>query len=158
GIAFRRTDLVGRPFIPASHMHIVPEPRRTVLALQGARVETVEHVLSALAGLGITDAVLELDGPEAPVGDGSAAPFADAVQAAGIVPFSPDDASRPAAPVRVARPLSLTDEQARIEVLPAPAGADALLLEYRLDYGPAAPIRPQRAAAIVPLGEPVPRY
>src|SRR5207247_1464143 len=87
GIFFVRKDLRDAPRIPARHEFVYPEPRRTVLQLPGStiRVETVEHVLSALAGLGVTDAVLEIDGSEIPVGDGSAKPFVDALIRAGLV-------------------------------------------------------------------------
>jgi UDP-3-O-acyl N-acetylglucosamine deacetylase len=158
GIAFRRIDLPDKPVIPADHAHTTPEPRRTVLAAGsggGARVETVEHVLSALAGLGITDAMVDLDGPEVPVGDGSAAPFVEAIMAVGIVPCAPPPPAA-AHPVRVTQPLSLADQNAKIDILPAQG--DALELEYHLDYGPGSPIRDQHASIVIPLGRPAPGY
>src|SRR4051794_28082531 len=74
GIVFRRTDL--GVDIPARFDHVVETRLATVLGLpNGATVGTVEHVLAALAGCGIDNALVEVDGPEPPILDGSAAPF-----------------------------------------------------------------------------------
>src|SRR5262249_1562692 len=71
GIVFRRIDL--RRDIPARHDHVVDTHLSTVLGDGGARVGTVEHVMAALAGCGVDNAIVELDGPEPPILDGSAA-------------------------------------------------------------------------------------
>ena len=84
GILFVRVDLPGKPTIPARADCVVSTALATTLGRNGARVATVEHLLSALAGLGIDNARIELDGPEVPIMDGSAAPFADLVNEAGI--------------------------------------------------------------------------
>lgn len=84
GIVFVRVDLPGKPIIPAKANCVVSTALATTLGKGSARVGTVEHLLSALAGLGIDNARLELDGPEVPIMDGSAAPFAFLIQAAGI--------------------------------------------------------------------------
>jgi UDP-3-O-[3-hydroxymyristoyl] N-acetylglucosamine deacetylase/3-hydroxyacyl-[acyl-carrier-protein] dehydratase len=89
GVAFERVDLPGRPRIPVKPESAVYDPeagRRTILRANGAEVHTVEHVLAAVAGLGIDNVVIEIDGQEAaePV-DGSALPIAEALLAAGIV-------------------------------------------------------------------------
>lgn len=77
-------NLATRPVVPIFHK--VPA-RHTCLAGSGgagASIATIEHVMSALAGLGITDATITCDGPEVPIIDGSAAPFVEAIRSAGI--------------------------------------------------------------------------
>ncbi len=85
GIRFHRTDLTGAIPIPATADYVQKVPRRTALADGRSSVETIEHVMAALAGLWIDNCLVELDAPEAPIGDGSAMPFVDALLAAGIV-------------------------------------------------------------------------
>jgi len=80
GVVFVRTDLPGRPAIPARADTVVD----TRLATVGATVATVEHLMSALAGLGVDNVIAEIDGPETPIGDGSAADFVAAIDAAGL--------------------------------------------------------------------------
>jgi UDP-3-O-[3-hydroxymyristoyl] N-acetylglucosamine deacetylase len=81
GISFLRTDLNVK--IPALHDHVVDTRLCTVLGLGKARVGTVEHVMAALAAHGVDDAVVELDGPEVPIFDGSAEPFQFLIDCAG---------------------------------------------------------------------------
>src|SRR5215212_2961829 len=71
GIRFRRVDLEGAPEIPATVESVIAHDRGTTLAVGEATVQTVEHVLSALTGLRIDNAVIELDGHEPPAADGS---------------------------------------------------------------------------------------
>lgn len=82
GVRFLRTD-VGVE-IPARVEYLARLDYATTLRRAGASIDTVEHVLSALRGLGIDDALIELDGPEVPVLDGSAAPFVEHILAAGL--------------------------------------------------------------------------
>ena len=83
GIAFLRTDL--GILIPARHDHVVDTRLCTVVGLDGATVSTVEHVMAALAGHGVDDAIVEVDSPEMPILDGSAEPFQFLLDCAGIV-------------------------------------------------------------------------
>ena len=85
GIVFRRVDLPGAPPIPARLSNVRSTDRRTVLGEGDGSVETVEHLLAAAAALQIDDLTIELDGPEPPIGDGSFAPYVEAMQAAGTV-------------------------------------------------------------------------
>jgi UDP-3-O-[3-hydroxymyristoyl] N-acetylglucosamine deacetylase/3-hydroxyacyl-[acyl-carrier-protein] dehydratase len=85
GVVFERADLPGRPRIPATLDAVQEVDRRTALARGDASVATVEHVLAAVLAHEIDDLVIELTGPEAPIGDGSAAPFFEALAQAGIV-------------------------------------------------------------------------
>src|SRR4051812_32042999 len=83
GIAFQRTDLAGTAPIPANLDYVVPRQRRTAISRQGARVEMVEHVMAALAGLQIDNCLVQLDGPEPPGCDGSSLDFIRALLEAG---------------------------------------------------------------------------
>jgi UDP-3-O-[3-hydroxymyristoyl] N-acetylglucosamine deacetylase len=95
GVVFRRVDLASPADIPA-RADLVGETRLSSCLVQGqVKVHTVEHLMSALAGLGVDNAYVDLDGPEVPIMDGSAAPFALLVQQAGI--------ERQAAPKRFLR-------------------------------------------------------
>jgi UDP-3-O-[3-hydroxymyristoyl] N-acetylglucosamine deacetylase / 3-hydroxyacyl-[acyl-carrier-protein] dehydratase len=85
GILFRRVDLPGSPEIPATLDHVADtELGTTIAAGEDARVLTVEHLMAALWAAEVTDVVLELDGPEPPILDGSFLPYLRAIQEAGL--------------------------------------------------------------------------
>jgi UDP-3-O-[3-hydroxymyristoyl] N-acetylglucosamine deacetylase/3-hydroxyacyl-[acyl-carrier-protein] dehydratase len=125
GIVFRRTDLSGAPVIPARVERAVLTERRTQLGSDPVSVHTVEHVLAAIAGLELDDLVVELDGPEPPIGDGSAGPFVELLREAGI-------AQQPGSVqyLRVTEPVRITDGESRYEAYPA----DGLELEVSIDF------------------------
>ena len=75
GITFLRTDLPARPRVAARAENVVDTSMSTTLAAGDARVSTVEHLLAAFAGLGIDNALIEIDSGELPIMDGSAGPF-----------------------------------------------------------------------------------
>jgi UDP-3-O-acyl N-acetylglucosamine deacetylase len=136
GIAFIRNDTHTPIRIPATVASISTSPahpafaslspRCTTLAHADTLLHTVEHVLSALVGLGITDAIIEIDSCELPIGDGSATMFTDAIRTAGI-----RDLHHPVQPIRLTRSLVVSDASgATITAYPS----DTLSLEYRLDY------------------------
>ncbi|UCG38414.1 MAG: UDP-3-O-acyl-N-acetylglucosamine deacetylase [bacterium] len=85
GYRFRRTDIKGAPEVEASVHNIKDTLLATSLGLNGASVKTVEHLLSALAGSGVDNAVIEVSGDEVPIMDGSAAPFVRGVEIVGLV-------------------------------------------------------------------------
>src|SRR5690554_8234381 len=84
GIRFKRVDLPEQPMFKADVDYVVDTSRGTTLEHNGARISTVEHIMAALAGLGIDNAIIEVDGPEIPIMDGSAYPFIEAIEAVGI--------------------------------------------------------------------------
>ena len=84
GISLRRADVPGAPPIPATVSNVSETERRTQLGTGTNTVHTVEHVLAAVASLGIDDLLIEMDGPEPPILDGSARPFLDALNEAGL--------------------------------------------------------------------------
>ena len=83
GIVFIRTDMKSEP-IRASLKNVHDTRLSTTISNGDTSVSTVEHLLSALAGLGIDNAIIELDGPEVPIMDGSSRPFVFLIQSAGI--------------------------------------------------------------------------
>ncbi|MEE9573296.1 MAG: UDP-3-O-acyl-N-acetylglucosamine deacetylase [Candidatus Neomarinimicrobiota bacterium] len=85
GIIFKRVDLKNNPTIPADVNYVIATNRGTILERSGVRIHTVEHILAALRGLGIDNAVIELSGPEPPIMDGSALPFVQTIKKIGIV-------------------------------------------------------------------------
>ncbi len=84
GIVIRRIDLPGAPAVKAHVDHVVDVVRATTIRCGDAQVHTVEHVLAALYALGIDNAVLDMDGPEPPIADGSSAPYCKLIAAAGV--------------------------------------------------------------------------
>jgi UDP-3-O-[3-hydroxymyristoyl] N-acetylglucosamine deacetylase/3-hydroxyacyl-[acyl-carrier-protein] dehydratase len=83
GIKFQRVDLPGAPFINADCDNVVDVSRGTTIEQSGARVSTIEHTLAALVGLEIDNVVIQLDGPECPIMDGSSIQFIDILKEAG---------------------------------------------------------------------------
>ena len=88
GVRFRRVDLDGKPEIEARVENVAETNRSTTLAKGNVKVHTVEHVLAALAGYEIDNAIVELDANEPPIADGSSREFCKIILAAGIVPLA----------------------------------------------------------------------
>ncbi|MEP2770798.1 MAG: bifunctional UDP-3-O-[3-hydroxymyristoyl] N-acetylglucosamine deacetylase/3-hydroxyacyl-ACP dehydratase [Fulvivirga sp.] len=83
GIKFQRTDIEGQPIVDADVDNVVDLSRGTTIEQSGARVNTVEHTLAALVGLEIDNVLIQLDGPEPPIMDGSSQQFVDILKTAG---------------------------------------------------------------------------
>jgi UDP-3-O-[3-hydroxymyristoyl] N-acetylglucosamine deacetylase / 3-hydroxyacyl-[acyl-carrier-protein] dehydratase len=86
GVRFRRVDLADKPEIEARVENVAETNRSTTLAKGNVKIHTVEHVLAALAGCGIDNAIVELDANEPPIADGSSREFCKIIQAAGLAP------------------------------------------------------------------------
>lgn len=84
GIRFQRVDLPEKPVVKADVDYVVDTSRGTTIEHNGARVSTIEHVLAALVGMGVDNTLIELDGPEVPIMDGSAREFIEAIESVGI--------------------------------------------------------------------------
>jgi UDP-3-O-[3-hydroxymyristoyl] N-acetylglucosamine deacetylase/3-hydroxyacyl-[acyl-carrier-protein] dehydratase len=125
GVVFVRTDLPGYVRIPATVKHRVSIQRRTALRKGEAEVHTIEHLLSAVAGLGIDNLEVELDGPELPGADGSARPFAELLRQAGV-----HEQDAPVREVTVKEPIGISQNGASLVALPY----DGLRVSYTLDY------------------------
>jgi len=84
GIRFQRTDLPDAPIVKADVDYVTDTSRGTTIEHNGARISTIEHMLAAMVGLGVDNVLVELDGPEVPILDGSSRQFIDAIESAGI--------------------------------------------------------------------------
>ena len=125
GIAFRRTDLPGAPTIPAHVDTAVLTDRRTQIGNDPVSVHTVEHVLAAVGALELDDLVIELDGPEPPIGDGSARPFLDALRKAGVAKHAGTVQY-----LELAEPVRVSDGVAEYEAYPS----KELELDVMIDF------------------------
>ncbi len=122
GRSFMRLDQPGSPLIPAQVEAVVQTRLSTELRAGPVTVRTVEHLLAALAGLGVDNACIELDGPELPILDGSALPWAEAITMVGLVAQE-----RPRPSWRLTAPVWLQAEDAFVAAFPA--------AELRFSYG-----------------------
>ena len=84
GVRFQRIDLPEKPIVKADVDFVVDTSRGTTIEHHGARVSTIEHTMAALVGLGVDNALIELDGPEVPILDGSSREFIEAIESVGI--------------------------------------------------------------------------
>jgi UDP-3-O-[3-hydroxymyristoyl] N-acetylglucosamine deacetylase len=129
GLRFIRTRADGRHDreIPADMGAVTATEFATVLGdASGPLVSTAEHVLAALAGLGVDNASVEIDGPEAPIMDGSAAPFVAAIDSVGI-----ETLDQPRRYIRVLKPVRVAMGDAYGEIAPNPRG---FRIEAEVDY------------------------
>src|SRR3569833_2283943 len=91
GYKFRRVDVEGSPIIDADVDNVTDTSRGTTISQNGASVSTIEHVLAALVGLEVDNVLIDMDGPETPIMDGSSIQFVDAISAVG---FTDQEADR----------------------------------------------------------------
>ncbi len=150
GVRFVRTDLDASRTIPALVTHVYVDPRlpgrnTSIIAdptgpasRENPAIATVEHVMSALAGLRVTDVVVEVDGPEIPIFDGSAGPIVEAITSAGLLDVG-------AATARVLDRTIVVGESPGATITIEPSTRSEF--EYRLDYG--GDSLPEQAASFV---------
>ncbi|MBR9763445.1 MAG: UDP-3-O-acyl-N-acetylglucosamine deacetylase [Rhodobacteraceae bacterium] len=141
GIWFRRTDLSEAEGLLPARWNAV---ERTALCTRlvntsGASVSTIEHVMAALAGCGIFNALVEIDGPEVPILDGSAAPFVRGILSRGLSPQA-----APSRAIRVLRPVEVRNGEAVARLLPA----DQMEIAFHIDFPDAAIGRQDRELVI----------
>ncbi len=129
GVVFVRDDRSPAVRVPATLASRIDATARTNLAAGGARVEMVEHLLSALAALGVDCCSVSLTAEELPRLDGSARAFVEAIGAAGV-----ESLGVPCAPIVVRERLRVGDDEAWLEALPP--RFPGLSVDYVLDYGP----------------------
>lgn len=127
GIWFHRTDLAGSDArIEARWDAVTPSRLCTVIEnADGISVSTIEHIMAALAGFAIHNALIEIDGPEVPILDGSAVPFVEGFLAAGI-----EEQGLPVRAVRVLKPVEVREGEAVARLEPA----DMLEIDFRIDF------------------------
>ncbi|MEQ9568690.1 MAG: UDP-3-O-acyl-N-acetylglucosamine deacetylase, partial [Longimicrobiales bacterium] len=126
GRRFVRVDLEGRPEIPAHVDQVVATDHGTTLGVGDARAATVEHVLAALQALDVDNVVLELDGPETPIMDGSFRPFVEAIRSVGTV-----EQDAEARVVEVLGPVQVADKNGPSYVA---TPADGLRISATIDF------------------------
>ena len=129
GLVFVRGDREVPVRIAVAVDNRVDAVQRTTLAVAGVQVQMVEHALSALAGLGVDCCVIRVTAEELPGLDGSARPFVEAVDAAGV-----EELGAPADPLVVEGVVRVGDDESWVEV--SPPRHPGLSVEYELDYGP----------------------
>lgn len=133
GIRFVREDLPGRPQVPAHYSRVVSTARATTLGAEQPLFSTVEHLLAALHGVGVDNALIQVEGPELPIMDGSAGPYTELLLEAGLrsLPW-------PRAYLMVQRPVELREGRQWMRVSPG-----RLRISYSIDF-PHPLIRRQR--------------
>ncbi|SDE51666.1 UDP-3-O-acyl-N-acetylglucosamine deacetylase [Limimaricola pyoseonensis] len=133
GVVFRRGDVIGLdPVVPALWDHVRVSPLNTRLVnADGVTVSTIEHLMAALAGCGIHNARVEIDGPEVPILDGSSAGFARALLEAGLRRLD-----APLYAIEVLRPVEAVEGAAAARLLPREAGG--LEIDFEIDFPDAA--------------------
>jgi UDP-3-O-[3-hydroxymyristoyl] N-acetylglucosamine deacetylase len=147
-MVFRRTDL-GRD-IPATYNRVVDTNFCTTIGEGSARVSTIEHLMAALAGAGVDNVLIEVDGPEVPIMDGSAAPFSFLLECAGIVSLE-----TPRKVVEILQPVRVTDDKAYAELRPfdrseSRVAFPTLDLEVSIEFAEAAIGRQTRSLRLTP--------
>ncbi|CAO3422539.1 UDP-3-O-acyl-N-acetylglucosamine deacetylase [Azospirillum doebereinerae] len=138
GITFIRTDLRGAAaIVPARWDAVIDTRMCTVIGnAQGTTIGTIEHLMSALAGCGIDNAVVSLDNAEVPIMDGSAAPFVAAIEQAGVAVTR-----APRRVIRILKPVSVGDGVKSASFAPD----DATTYSFEIDFDSAAIARQSRA-------------
>jgi len=141
GILFNRTDVEGGALIPARWDHVVDTRLCTTLGNpDGVIVGTVEHLMAALAGCGIDNARVDIDGAEVPVMDGSSAPFVALIQQVGVVE---QDAARRV--IRVLKDITVEDQGVAVTLSPG----ECLSFDFEIDFADAAVARQQINLSVV---------
>ncbi|MFT6285775.1 MAG: UDP-3-O-[3-hydroxymyristoyl] N-acetylglucosamine deacetylase [Alcanivorax sp.] len=125
GIVFRRVDLNPIVEIPARAENVGDTTLSTSLGTGNERVSTVEHLLSAMAGLGIDNAYVDVSAPEVPIMDGSAGPFVFLIQSAGI-----EEQNAPKKFIRIKRPVSVEQDDKVASFLPF----DGFKVSFTIDF------------------------
>lgn len=125
GIVFIRKGLGPDVRIGASIKNIRPALLSTVVGIDGVQIQTVEHVLAAAAGLGVDNLYIEVDAPELPVLDGSAAPFMSMILEAGI-----SQQGRQRSYLKIVRPIVVSEGDKRIVIRPATLSSITCTIDY----------------------------
>lgn len=131
GIVFRRTDIVnGSADVPALWSNVVDTRLCSVLGNEdGVTVSTVEHLMAAFSGAGIDNAVVEINGPEVPIMDGSSAPFLFLMECAGVV-----EQHLPRRALRILKAVQVEDGDAMASIIPS----DGFAIDFEINFDSAA--------------------
>jgi UDP-3-O-[3-hydroxymyristoyl] N-acetylglucosamine deacetylase len=130
GIVFRRTDIAEFPMLPARWNDVVVSPLNTRLTnAYGVTVSTIEHLMAALAGCGVHNVIIDIDGPEVPILDGSAASFVRGIVEAGLTRLS-----APLRAIEILKDVAVSDGPAFARLSPA----TTLQIEFEIEFEDAA--------------------
>lgn len=131
GVWFRRTDiLLGDAMIPARWDLVNQGPLCTkIVNAAGVEVSTIEHVMAALAGCGVHNALIEIDRPEVPILDGSAAEFVQGILDCGVLPLN-----KPVRAIEILKPITVQNGAAKATFAPS----ETLLIDFHIDFEDAA--------------------
>ncbi len=130
GIVFRRTDLSDTPRLAATWDNVIVSPLNTRLTnADGVTVSTIEHLMAALAGCGVHNALIDIDGPEVPILDGSAALFVRGIVRAGVTRLS-----APLRAIEIIKDVTVTEGGAVATLSPA----TTLQIDFAIDFADAA--------------------
>ena len=127
GIRFRRTDIGEDAYVPALAENVTSTARSTTISCGEASVTTIEHVLSALTGMGVDNAVIDIDNVEVPILDGSAKPYVDAIWADG---FEAQDAPRRYIELKEAVEIRNNEKGSVVRIEPA----DDFTYDIKIDF------------------------
>jgi UDP-3-O-[3-hydroxymyristoyl] N-acetylglucosamine deacetylase/3-hydroxyacyl-[acyl-carrier-protein] dehydratase len=144
GYTFSRVDLPGNPVIDADVDNVTDTSRGTTISQNGASVSTIEHVLAALVGCEVDNVLMELDGPEVPIMDGSSIEFIDALEKAGFVDQETDREY-----YTIPANIHYTEPDRKVEMVAMPL--DDYRFTCMIDYN--SPILGSQHAAITTLSE-----
>lgn len=122
GIQFQRIDLEGQPVVKADVDNVVETTRSTTIEANGARISTIEHLMAALVGCGVDNVLIEINGPEVPILDGSAAPFVDIITKTGV-----QQQDAPKIYYTLQHNITFVDENKKVEMVALPYD------EYRIN-------------------------
>jgi UDP-3-O-[3-hydroxymyristoyl] N-acetylglucosamine deacetylase len=125
GIHFKRMDIPGQPTIAARYHHVVDTRLATTIGNNGILVSTIEHLMAAFWGAGIDNALVEIDGSEVPILDGSAAPYLEILKQGGL-----GMQASPRRYLRVQRTIMVREGDAYIKAMPA----DHFSVTYSIDF------------------------
>lgn len=125
GIKFVRTDLKGRPEVEVRFDNVFDTTLATTIGTNGCKVSTIEHLMAAFFGLGIDNAVVELDGPEVPIMDGSAAPFVFLIKSGDI-----REQKSPKQFIVIKKPFKVDDGNRSVSIYPS----KELKITYMIDF------------------------
>lgn len=115
GIVFKRVDKPGQPTVKADVDYVVDTNRSTTIEYNGARVSTIEHLMAALTGMEVDNVLIELDGDEVPILDGSAGPYVKAIQECGVV-----KQDEPKVFYYIQENINFIDEEKNVEMVALP--------------------------------------
>lgn len=146
GYVFQRTDIEGQPLIKADVDNVVSTQRGTTIGANGATVHTTEHVLAALYGSEIDNALIKLNGPEVPIMDGSARHFVEAIEQAG---HQEQNAVRNYFELK--ENLYYEDDEGYVEMLAVPTPGKEFRITVMVDYN--SPVLGTQHASMYELGE-----